>query len=200
MEPDRNKWRNARWLGLVLGLVVLVILVKWALRPSPEKPRMPVVDESTSKNAMAFVLGWQSKVVLVENVSDKPMRLYLIGLYLEKLDARLPQTVEYYLSDPKTDGGGRAQEFAEETLRQLRYNRDIADHFGIASDIVLAVAGHEAHIREAAPNADFDRLVRSLDIPATLKLVPATGYRDWALQIEAYYESLLTGERSIADH
>ncbi len=50
---------------------------------------------------MAFLLGWQSKMVLVHNASDKPMRLYLIGLYLEKLDVRLPRLSNTIWAIPK---------------------------------------------------------------------------------------------------
>jgi hypothetical protein len=119
------------------------------------------------------------------------MRFYLMNLYMENLGVRLPRPLEYYMTDTGNDQGAQARVFAEETLKQLSGNREIANHFAIASNILLAIASNEAGKSESHVKSELGLLVGDLDVPGRLKRVPMRHLYDWAVEIEDYFESRL---------
>lgn len=169
-------------------------LVIWRSWPAHQKEEILDLNQMKRREAMAFVLGWQSKMMLVQTIPDRPMRFYLMNLYMEQLGVRLPQPLEYYMNDAGQDQGARAQAFAEETLKQLSGNREIANHFAIASNILLAIASHEAGHSARDVKVELGVLVGVLDVPANLKNVPMTHLSDWAVEIERYFESRLADD------
>ena len=140
---------------------------------------------------MAFVLGWQSKLVLLKATPHKPTRFHLMNLYTKSLGVTLPQPLEYYLGDPSNDQGARAEAFVEETFNQLKRNRTIANHFGIASNILVILAQYGSGRSGEDVKAEFELLARGLDVPASLKSVPSSHLYEWAADIERYFELLL---------
>jgi hypothetical protein len=194
MESQTKKLGHLRWVALLVALAAFTF-VNWSFRPARQRDQITRVDDLRRKEAMAFVLGWQSKMVLGQNIADRPKRLHLIGLYLQKLNVTLPHTVEYYLSDPEQDSGDRAQEFAEETFKRLSGNHDIANHFGIASNILLAVARYQAGLQQSNLKGELESLAESLDVPPRLKIVPTKCLADWAIEIERYFEWFLGEEQ-----
>ena len=145
------------------------------------------------REAMAFIVGWNSKTVLLPGTTHKQATFAAMGKYLDLLGVQLHHTVGYYLSDPAKDQGARAQEFAEQTYEQLLDgDRRIANHFGIATNVLLKIA--RCNCERGVPRTvrtELSGLVERLDVPTRLQKVPLTKLSSWALRLERYFESLL---------
>ena len=144
------------------------------------------------REAMAFIVGWNSKTVLLPGISHKQATFSAMGKYLDLLGVQLHHPVGYYLSDPAKDQGARAQEFAEQTYEQLLDgDRRIANHFGIATNVLLTIA--RCNCEGGVPRTVRTELsgLERLDVPTRLQKVPRTKLRSWAVRIERYFESLL---------
>ncbi len=120
--PARLYLKRFRWQLFAATIVAIASLVIWHCWPAHQKAEIRDVDQMKRREAMAFVLGWQSKMMLVQTTPDRPMRFYLMNLYMEQLGVRLPHPLEYFMNDASHDQGARAQAFAEETLKQLSGN------------------------------------------------------------------------------
>jgi hypothetical protein len=189
---------HLRWFALVLAAVIIAFLVTWKVWPNPRTAELPDLDQLKRKEAMAFVLGWQSKMVLGQDTHDKPIRFQVMRACMGELGVKLPQPVDYYLSDPERDKGARAQAFTEETFKQLGENPEIANHFGIASNMLLAISRYETGNHHPYVKLELERLVRALDLPPDLKNAPTTDLADWADKISRYFESLLARPHDVS--
>lgn len=150
-------------------------------------------DAHLQLEAMAFIVGWHSRTVLLRETRHKHNIFTAIGMYLQVLGVHLERGVEYYLSDPARDGGLRAQEFVEQTYKQLSAtDLEIANHFGIATNVLLTIA-HCKCDRSVPPTirSELSGLAEQLDVPAGLQKAPRVNLLAWAGRIERYFESLL---------
>ncbi len=156
-----------------------------------EAPKAKATLTEKQRKATAFVLGWNSKMILVERNSKDRERLFLeIGREVRDLAVVLHHPLAYYFTDPMLDQGATAQAFTEEMFDQLkRTNIDVANHFGAAHNLLLNLRQFDTpmYLRKA----ELQQLVTVLDIPEELKRVPDHGIPEWASAIEVYFESSL---------
>jgi hypothetical protein len=150
---------------------------------------------------MAFVLGWNSKIIFLQKTPKDRERLFLaIRRQVRELGVILHHPLDYYFTDPMIDQGISAQAFAEETFAQLKKtNVAVANHFGAANNLLLNLAHTENPI--LSRKIELRELVMFLDIPDVLKQVPDEGIAEWAAAIEDYFESSLARQsRSGSGH
>ena len=150
-------------------------------------------DAHLQAEAMAFIVGWHSRTVLLGETRHKHSIFSAIEEYLNVLGVHLDRNVEYYLGDPKKDGGLRAQQFVEKTYNQLLTGDNaIANHFGIATNVLLTIARCKCDADVPVPvRAELSGLAEHLDVPNTLQKAPAKNLLSWAGRIERYFESVL---------
>ena len=147
------------------------------------------------RKAIAFLLGWDSKLVLVQKTTGGRQQ-YLANIRSEvhQLNLSLTHPVEYYFHYPVTDEGLRAQAFADETMALLKnVDPDSANHFGVAHNLLLSI--RHTDMPEAIRREELEELVQFLDIPADLKKKPEEGIVTWVDEIHQYF--LLTAHRQV---
>jgi hypothetical protein len=173
--------------------------VATGFREAPQEPRLLIQhqlnDSRQRRKAIAFLLGWDSKIILGKNPLDKHRQLLLaITQYLRALNVTLKHPLSYYFETPMRGNGRRAQMFADETYTQLGgADSEIANHFGAASNLLLNLAHTETASEKR--KAELRTIVSVLDIPAYLRDVPTRDTQDWAASIKYYFASSLTRER-----
>lgn len=174
------------------------LLIGCSLLPSSTAIATPVMFQGPKTNwteqqrkAIAFLLGWNSKALLVQTTAkDRQRCLLSIKLQVRELGLVLEHPVEYYFEYPTADEGARVQEFAAETLVQLRKtNTKVANHFGAAHNLILILAHNEEP--EPTRKSKLHALMLFLDIPDALKQVPDRNLLGWATRIKDYFESSL---------
>lgn len=140
---------------------------------------------------MAFLLGWNSKIILLRIPPTEHRRLLAsMREYVRELNLSLKHPLNYYFDDPMADEGVRAQSFANEVFAQLKRTTDteIANHFGAAHNLLLDLAEIDT-LRNS--RAKLWMIAAVLDIPPRLKLVPDTDPLAWAAALKDYFEALL---------
>jgi hypothetical protein len=188
-----------------MGLLIVCLLLPSSKTPaatvSLEAPKAKTTLTEKQRKAMAFVLGWNSKMILVErNAKDRKRFFLAIQRQVGELGVRLRHPLDYYFTDPIIDQGISAQAFTEETFTQLKKtNIDVANHFGAAHNLLLNLRQAETPI--SIRKLELQELATVLDMPDELKQVPDTGIPEWATAIEVYFESCLprpsrTGRRN----
>jgi len=175
-----------------LGLFIVLLLPSQNMLASTsfqEAPKAPLTQRQ--RKAMAFVLGWNSKMILVQKTPKERERLFLaIKRQVRELGVMLHHPVDYYFPDPMVDQGISAQAFSEETFAQLKNgNVDVANHFGAAHNLLLDLARTEEPLWSR--KSELRQLVMVLDLPDELKQVPDSGIPEWAAAIRVYFESSL---------
>jgi len=158
---------------------------------SREGPKAKATLTEQQRKAMAFVLGWNSKIILVQRNPKDRERLFLaIKRQVRELGVLLHHPVDYYFTDPMLDQGISAQAFSEETFTELKKtNVDVANHFGAAHNLLLNLAQVEKPI--SIRKLELRELAMVLDMPDELKQVPDNGIPEWASAIKVYFESSL---------
>jgi hypothetical protein len=194
--------KAAPWFTLAVTIAITEVLILWYFWPNQAlvRPSSAPVDVAqpqeegvlARKEAIAFLLGWHSKIVLARNVAQRELEFALMKVCMDELGVRLSHPVEYYLNDAWEDGGARAQMFTDETFKQLKGS--IANHFGVASNLVLALSRQTLGDTSEDTSIDLEELVTLLDIPAGLKEIPDTGRVEWVDRIKGYFESLLIAD------
>lgn len=156
-----------------------------------EAPKAKATLTEQQRKAMAFVLGWNSKMILVQRNPRDRERLFLaIKREVRELGVTLHHPLDYYFADPMIDQGISAQAFSDETFAQLKKtNMDVANHFGAAHNLLLTLAEVEKPV--AIRKLELRELAMVLDMPDELKQVPDSGIPEWASAIKVYFESSL---------
>jgi hypothetical protein len=146
------------------------------------------------RKAIAFLLGWNSKVLLLEKTAAGRRRyLSTIKAELDALRVTLKLPVEHYFERPESDDGRRLQAFSAETLAVLKKtNTAVANHFGAAHNLLLTLAHTE--LPATTRKAKLQALMAFLDMPDDLKQVPDRNLLDWANRINHYFQSCLIRE------
>ncbi len=157
--------------------------------PVAEKPKHTETEQR--REAIAFLLGWNSKVILLQKTpKDREGLLLSIRRQLRDLGVVLHHPLTYYFADPMVDQGDGAQAFTDETFAQLKEaNAEVANHFGAASNLLLTLADVEKP--ESSRKRELRELMLFLDIPDDLKQVPDTDQLIWAAAIKDYFQSVL---------
>jgi hypothetical protein len=178
-----------------MGLLVVCLLLPsskmLAATSFLEAPKAKAALTEQQRKAMAFVLGWNSKIILVQKTpKDRERLLLAIKREVRELGVMLHHPLDYYFTDPTIDQGISAQSFSEETFAQLKKtNVDVANHFGAAHNLLLNLAHIETPI--SSRKLELRELVTVLDVPDELKQVPDNGIPEWAAAIKEYFESSL---------
>lgn len=153
--------------------------------PSPAQSKM-ATDQR--RQAIAFLLGWDSKLVIVETTrAVRQQYLANIRLQLRELGVVLPHSVEYYFPHAM-ENTERGQAFSEEAMAQLtKRNPEVANHFAVAHNVLLTLAHTE--VPEATRRVELEELIAALDIPDDLRRVPNEGIVTWVNNIHQYFVS-----------
>ena len=186
LEGNLHKLTSPKLLIICLLLPSLKVL---GFNSFLQSPKAALTDRQ--RKATAFVLGWNSKMILVQRNPKDRERLFLaIKRQVRDLGVELRHPLDYYFTDPMLDQGATAQAFADEMFGQLeKTNINVANHFGAAHNLLLNLRDSDtaAYIRKA----ELQELVTVLDIPEELKQVPDHGIPEWASAIKVYFESSL---------
>jgi len=174
----------------ILASVLAVANIAPYRTPSQAQNKITTVQR---RQAIAFLLGWDSKLVIVETTrAVRQQYLANIRLQLHELGVVLPHSVEYYF--PRAmENTDRGQAFSEEAMAQLtKRNPEVANHFAVAHNLLLTLAHPE--VPEATQRAELEESIGALDIPDDLKRAPDAGIVNWVNAIHQYFVS--TANRS----
>jgi hypothetical protein len=154
---------------------------------------------SLERKASAFLLGWDSKLLIVERTqSGRQEYLSNIKRQLHELGLAPKHPTEYYFQYPIKDGGLRAQEFSDEVMAQLRKSdSDVANHFAVAHNLLLTIAHTETP--EVTRRAEIAELVTFLDLPDDLKKMPAADLMNWIGDIHDYFAATARQQQRAAE-
>ncbi len=169
----------------ILASVLAVANIAPYRAPSPAQSK---TTADQRRQAIAFLLGWDSKLVIVETTrAVRQQYLANITLQLHELGVVLPHSVEYYFPHAM-ENTDRGQAFSEEAMAQLtKRNPEVANHFAVAHNLLLTLA--HAEVPEATRRVELEELIAVLDIPDDLKRVPDAGIVNWVNTIHQYFVS-----------
>ena len=176
----------------LLVVCLFTLAVGQAARASSQTGRSGErrIAEQQRLKAIAFLLGWDAKTILLQSSeADKKRLLGDMQMYLETLQIKMPHPLAYYF-DPGDRSGTRAQAFAEEVHAELTMSdSNIANHFTVATNVLLSLA----HMDEPGSRwkAEIEDQLSELELPPELRHVPDRDALTWALRLQGYYESIL---------
>ncbi len=178
--------------AITLSVLVSTTMAAGASKTEKQKASPPKSTSTQNlnqqqKQAIAFLLGWDSKMILTQNSREDRQR-YLLSIkqYVRALNIALPHPLSYYFAEPQSTANQRAQAFAEEALAELKLgSAKIANHFGAAGNVLIDIS----HINDPESKTDLSQAVGVLDLPAAMKQIPDDDDEiiDWAARIRDYF-------------
>lgn len=178
-----------------IGAMILASLVAFVTASTPGDHSASQKKNRTDeqRQAIAFLLGWDSKLVIVEK-TRAGRRRYLSNITVESHELGLvfPHPIEFYFPHAMEDTE-RAQAFSEEAMAQLaKMDPEVANHFGAAHNFLLTLAHTE--VPEATMREELEEWIAVMNIPGDLRRIPHKGLMDWAYEIHEYFASTAQGK------
>lgn len=138
------------------------------------------------KQAVAFLLGWETMVSLIPPGYGNPPKnvsIERVTGYMKQLGIELEHPAAYYLED-SSDDGARAQEFSERVYGRLEATIDkkTANYFGFSRNLLLDIAHN---ISTSALESQLQ--ASEIDLPSPLRKIPETNHLGWANQVYGYF-------------